>query len=243
MINKLYRTNYGGELIVNSSTYSNGKWEFDKEFVYSIMSPQQFGKSALVIGNGISRSKFDLSYIKNHKNGSIAAGALKTYGCNALYRDYTPHFLVAVGKEITQEIVESRYTEQNIVYAPTVSHVAHPHKFYRIPQDPNWHAGAIAAYMACFDGHSKVYLLGFDGIDSVSHSYNLYEGTNGYAALPYGYSEEFWVQAMTEVFSTYSEVEFVRVAPNRDYRIPEAWKYVKNFRQIDFNEFATETDL
>ena len=42
---------------------------------------------------------------------------------------------------------------------------------------------------------------------------------------------------------TYTEVEFIRVMPNANWYCPDAWKYLPNFRQIDFREFVTEIDL
>ena len=47
---------------------------------------------AFVLGNGASRKDVDLSALKNHG---------KVYGCNALYRDFTPDVLVATEIPIT----------------------------------------------------------------------------------------------------------------------------------------------
>ena len=114
-------------------------------------------------------------------------------------------------------------------------------RYYNVPQDPQWNAGAVATYLAAFDEHRKVFLLGFDGIDDPTASYNIYEGTNGYPSAPY--SEEFWVQSMAEVFNTYPNTEFVRVMPEATARVPELWKYSSNFRQINYNQFVIEADL
>ena len=43
-----------------------------------------------LIGNGESRKGFDLTKLKNH---------IKIYGCNGLYRDFTPDGLVSVDPE------------------------------------------------------------------------------------------------------------------------------------------------
>ena len=44
---------------------------------------------AFIIGNGTSRLEFDLMSIKD-------AGTM--FGCNALYRDYEPDFLICVDR-------------------------------------------------------------------------------------------------------------------------------------------------
>ena len=44
-------------------------------------------KTAFIIGNGASRAKFDLTTLSPHGT---------TYGCNALYRDFYPDWLVSI---------------------------------------------------------------------------------------------------------------------------------------------------
>ena len=59
------------------------------------------------IGNGESRQSFDLQKLR-----SIG----KIYGCNALYRDFTPDVLVAVDHGISHEIYQSGYSKENEVW-------------------------------------------------------------------------------------------------------------------------------
>lgn len=243
-IQKLYRSTYAGEEVVSDMTYENGSWVYQRETVPNAVFNNQISNKAIVIGNGVSRKDFNLNLIKNHKGGLLAGGALQSYGCNALYREFSPHFLVVNGDEIIEEVASSGYTNDHIVYSHASVLLKYPSKFYLTPQDPSWNAGAVAAYIACFDGHKQVYLLGFDGIDDTSSGNNIYEGTNGYSTPPtYGYSEDFWVQAMLQVFTTYNNVDFVMVAPTPNFRIPELLKYVPNLRQLDFRGFALEVDL
>ena len=56
------------------------------------------------IGNGESRKSFDLRILKPHG---------RTYGCNALYRDFTPDVLTAVDHGIMHEIYQSGYCDKN----------------------------------------------------------------------------------------------------------------------------------
>ena len=56
------------------------------------------------IGNGESRQSFDLRILKPHG---------RTYGCNALYRDFTPDVLTAVDHGIMHEIYQSGYCDKN----------------------------------------------------------------------------------------------------------------------------------
>ena len=48
---------------------------------------------------------------------------------------------------------------------------------------------------------------------------------------------------MLNVMKTYSDVDFVRVSPTREYYMPDSWKYQLNLRQITFKDFVYEVDL
>jgi len=60
--------------------------------------------SVFCIGNGESRKGFDLNKLKPYG---------KIYGCNALYRDFTPDVLVAVDGGMIHEIYDSGYALKN----------------------------------------------------------------------------------------------------------------------------------
>jgi hypothetical protein len=246
-IKKLYRTDYLGEDVVKDLVWENGEWKTTAEYVPNNVINNQISNRAVILGNGPSRvqqTQDILPIIKNHKGGLLASGRLQTYGCNALYRDFTPDFLVANGTEIAKEIAESGYCADNIVYSGQDSVLAWPGKFYLVPQNPHWDAGSMAAYLACFDGHKTVYLLGFDCHSGEHDShYNVYAGTNGYPDYDAPNSEAFYTKSLLLVMNTYSDVEFVRVVPTKYHYTPEQWKYQLNLRQISFNDFVLEADL
>jgi len=242
-LNKFYRRYYQGENIVVERNYSSGIWQDTTEMVPNAVINSQISEQAVVIGNGPSRLDFDLNLIKNHKGGLLASKALQSYGCNALYRDFTPNFLVAVGNEIIKEIANSNYTTDNIVYTDALHLLEYPNKFYLIPHNPYTDAGTAAAYIAAFDGHKKVFLLGFDGQDNSNYNYNVYAGTNAYQPLTAQVSDNKWVADRTILFNTYTETEFIRVTIKNTEPIPEPWKYCSNFRAINLNQFALEADL
>ena len=246
-IKQLYRTDYNGETIVKDLIYSGQGWSKNVEHVPNNVINDQISNKAVILGNGPSRLELNsglFTYLDNHKGGLLAAGRLQTYGCNALIRDYTPDFLIANGTDIIKEMSDNNYATRTITYADSDAVLDYPGKFYLIPQNPSWDAGAIAAYLACFDGHKTVYLLGFDTHSGeADHNYNVYAGTNGYATRNSPNQESFFSQTLLEVMTTYSDVDFVRVMPTETYYMPESWKYQLNLRQIDFRAFTLEVDL
>jgi len=242
-VKRLYRKDYQGEDVITDLVRTNNEWNKTQEYIPNQIANLQVSNRALIIGNGPTRLGMDLNVIKNHKAGIRGRSRLQTYGCNALYRDFTPDFLVATGAEIVNEIADSDYYIDHVVYANAWAIASYTQKFYLIPQDPAWDAGSMAAYLACFDGHTKIFLLGFDGNDPGGLDWNVYNGTSGYLSTASTVSEEFWALSMSKIFSTYPDVDFVRVMPTSSYRMPERWKYSTNLRQIDFRQFVIEADL
>jgi len=245
-IKKWYRATYSGEHVVTDLVHTNAKWNVAKEWIPNAVVNNQISNKACVIGNGISRKGFNLNAVMNHFGGLLGREKLQTYGCNALYREHKPDFLVVSGddREIIAEVANSGYADNNIVYASAPHIQSHPGKFYLIPQDPAWNSGSVAAYLAAFDGHKTIYLLGFDGQDTVGSNYNMYAGTPGYQGSTNAKADPaFFDITMKMIFDTYKNVDFVRVMPQSSYSMPEQWKFCTNLRQISFREFILEADL
>ena len=233
-VKRLFRNNYNGEDIYSMATYGAGIWTHEKEYVPRIVNNQRFNKKAVIIGNGSSRKKFDLTVLMDKK--------IQTYGCNALYRDFTPDFLIAVGTNIAKEIRISGYPLNHVVYSTPDNILKYPESFHLIPQNPTWNAGALAAYLACFDGHSTVYLLGHDGLDTPGHFDNVYINTNGYTDYSTT-TDNFWALAMSHVFKTYNLVDFVLVNDTGRGYMPAEWYGHTNLRRISFRSMILECDL
>ena len=247
-IQRLYRKDYTGETVVKQLVWENSQWNSTTEFAPNNVVNNQISNRAVVIGNGPSRLELYpqgdlLGLLACHRGGLFATGAVQTYGCNALYRDFTPDFLVS-SNDMIQEIAESGYCNDNIVYGSSDAVLTYPGKFYLTPQNPPWDAGAIAAYLACFDGHKQIYIIGHDCHSGEQfHNYNVYAGTSNYPAFESPNTESFFIKTLSEVMKTYSDVEFIRVMPDVNWYTPEEWKYLLNFRQIHFNDFVQEIDL
>jgi len=243
-LKQIYRSNYAGENIITNLTLSGGEWNPETEFVPNQVFNTYTTGQALAIGNGESRLTLDLSYIVNHKGGLYGSNRLQTYGCNALYRDMTPDFLIATGDAIIEEIANSGFCDSNIVYANADSVLKYPGKFYLVPQNIQYDSGALAVYLACFDGHKKVFLMGFDnyyGEGDIMN--NVYKDTDGYRSSSEFDNGVFFRLSLAEVMKTYSDVEFVRIMPTVDHDVPGHWDPLPNFRQISYNDFVLEADI
>lgn len=243
-LSRKYRKGYTGEDIIVERKHEGRVWHDTTETVPNAITNNQISDRAVIIGNGTSRLDFDLQNLKK-ASGLLGAYTVQTYGCNALYRDFTPDFLVATGNNgIIDEIANSSYTNHNIVYTNNLHLLEHPSKFYLIPYDPYADAGTTAAYIAAFDGHKKIYLLGFDGYDTEGHNNNVYADSNGYdAKWEFEVEGDKIINNRIQLFNVYSDVDFVWVTPHGRNTMPEALKWVRNHRQISFRDFVLECDL
>ena len=241
-IEKTYRKFYKGEDIIVERKQEGQTWHQTVEYVENAVTNNQISNRAVVIGNSPSRLEFNLQHLKT-PSGLLGANTVQTYGCNALYRDFTPDFLVAQGRGIIEELSKSEFIKNNIVYTGPIHLLEYPNKFYLIPHNPYADSGTTAAHIAAFDGHKKIYLIGFDEQDAPGINFNVYAGTNGYGAIESDVGSHSWVQNRKQLFDLYDDVDFVWVTLSGRSTMPEIHKYCTNLRQISYRAFVLETDL
>lgn len=241
---RIYRRDYEGEFVVHTTAIEHKQIKQTREWIPNTITAKGTGH-ALVLGNGVSRLEYKVNFelFKSHRAGRYADKKLTVYGCNALYRDAEPHFLIVNGPYLAKEIVNSGYADNHVVVTNAKNILNYPGKFHLIPFNPSFSAGATALYLAAFDGNQKIYFIGFDGHESVDWNNNVYAGTNGYAARTAHVESTVWEKQCVEIFRSYAPAEFIRVMPSASYRIPECWKSVQNFRQISWNDFVREADI
>ena len=187
-------------------------------------------KRAFIIGNGPSREGFDLNILKGH--GTI-------YGCNALYRDFDPDYLVAIDDDIIKEIKKSKFPKNKFIVPPLEEQFEdpeyNPYRRYRS------NAGVNAMLEAIKSRHSVLYCFGFDFMirnPDVSLG-NLYDGTNAYGPETRTRYEDNInrIKYMTFLANKYSRVDFKFVVPkygNKDqYHILNA----KNVSGMFYDKF------
>lgn len=240
---KRYRKDYRGEDIVTQRTYQNNLWTAITEYVPNNVTNNQISNCAVVIGNGLSRLQFDVGHMLNVKSGLLGADTLQSYACNLFYKDYSPDFLICSEQVIAENLVASGYSAKHIVYSHADTLLLFPKQFYLIPYDPYTDAGTTAMYIACFDGHKKIYMLGFDGQSDENLNQNVYAGYPGYASTNTKVSDAKWIIDRAHLFDVYDDVDFVWVTAQGRLPIPDVWKSKTNLRQINFRSFVLEANL
>ena len=182
---------------------------------------------AFVCGNGVSRQAVDLNQLR-------PLG--KIYGCNAMYRDFEPDYLVATDKPIAETIQNSGYSQTHKFYTRKPIHKSGalpvPKKYYGNSSGP------IATALAALDGHQIVYLLGFDMGPTVNSKFNnVYAGTDFYkshdAAPTYTGN---WVRQLCTIAQDFPQTTFVRVCGTTTSDIKEL-KVFDNLLHIPMQMF------
>jgi hypothetical protein len=183
--------------------------------------------TAFVLGNGVSRQHIDPNIL--HTHGPV-------YGCNALYREFTPDVLVATDRPIATAIQESGYAQNNVFYTrrPIESLGARsvPKVYF------GYSSGPVATSLAAQAGCDEIYLLGFDlGPDSGGRFNNVYAGTEFYKRI--GADPTFvgnWVKQLCQIFDDFSYYSFVRVTGGETADIEE-FKHRRNYKTIPVADF------
>lgn len=184
--------------------------------------------TAFVLGNGVSRTHIDVNTL--FEFGTV-------YGCNALYRTHIPNVLVSTDRPISTVIQESGYSARHKFYTrrPIEGLGAH-----RVPQQYfGFSSGPIATGIAAIDGHSVIYLLGFDmGPTDNGRFNNVYAGTEFYKAIdaPPTFVGN-WVKQIITITKDFPNTQFIRVCGNTTSIIPEL-QQLNNMKSITIADFT-----
>ena len=191
---------------------------------------------SFVLGNGTSRKSIDLNNLK--PNGKI-------YACNAVYRTFTPDYLVAVDVKMVLEINKAGYQHKNAVWT-------NPNKSYQRIQNLNyfnpskgWSSGPTALWLAAQHGYETIYILGFDyrGLNDGKTLNNMYADTSNYkkstdSATFFGN----WMRQTKAVIKEHNEIQFVRVIQPDNYD-PEELNTFDNYSTIFVEDFIKMFNL
>lgn len=191
---------------------------------------------AFVVGNGKSREPINLKEIKPFG---------KVYACNAVYRSFRPHYLIAVDVKMILEITQHRWQLDNEVWT-------NPNRtFNSIPNlklfnpSKGWSSGPTALWMAShMHGYDEIYILGFDyrGAKDKNGEYkrvnNMFADTQNYKKShdPATYFGNWERQTLTTIKS-HPETRYIRVVEEGETFLPNSLKDLPNLSQQTVSEF------
>ena len=177
--------------------------------------------TACVIGNGPSRLQFDLETIGRQ---------MTTYGCNALYRDYIPNYLISMDFNMVDEILKKDIHRRCNFYTQHVNNIdklaedGEPINFFWGFRETN-DSGNSALRLALQHDNAIVYMIGFDYGNGGSDLPNVYSGTpnycNGHMYPAASMKTSEWRQRLHRILKDHTDKKVIRVnGNNKSFDIP-----------------------
>jgi hypothetical protein len=215
------RQNYTGEFVILEKKIADGTTEEKRQWIDNPIENHHISGRAAVIGSRVDQSRFQYQRLQRHKGGLLATKRLQTYGTGDLWTDMTFDFYVTTDKTILSELANKEYDLRSTVYTSARLCIENPSRFYPVPYLPVMDSLALSVYLAAFDGHQEIFLIGYNN------------------DTPYGKLS--WIYDVFRVIHAYPTTKFTVVG--RKSNVPELWRNCKNVNCIDFREFVLYCDV
>jgi len=185
--------------------------------------------AAFVIGNGTSRHSL-------RPESLLDKGVV--YGCNAQYREYNPHYLIAVDVKMVNEIIDSGWHKTHQVWTNPNKGIRTKHNINFFSPHKGWSSGPTALWFAASQGHQSIYIFGFDYQGLNGKFNNIYADTFNYkkstdAATYFGN----WLSQTEKVIKEFRHTKFFRVADPGAFIPDKLGPSLTNLSHITFDEF------
>lgn len=222
---------YDGEFI----NWSIGS-EISREFIKKSINYFRSNSSAIVFGNGISRSNDYINRIVDSNKKKIINYYNVLYACNLGYIDFNPDFLVVTNKLIASKIPKELHPIS--FTRPEIYRINR--EMNLIPVNHNMDAGSTAAMIACYHGATKVFLYGFDGCPQ-NITNHIYAGQQFYPQNNEIMNDIKWQEDLGRVIAAYPNTTFYRVNASP----PNARQLLRysNYKIIDLRNFVSLADI
>jgi hypothetical protein len=217
-----YRSDYDGEFVVTGVRIKNGKREQTREWVDNPLDIESLSGRAVCVSNGPSSDEFNLKMLAG-RHGLLDSLALHNYTTGNLYEKFTPNFHITFNTDYLQDLVNKQLTEDIMVYTSGTQCLKTPGEFFIVPYGVKSTEEAVAAYLAAFDGHKEVYLVGYD-----EHDVD-------------GNRRTKMIETMCLVFKAYAGVKFYSAV--RFGKMPEEWEPYTNLNMMTVDEFRSKCDV
>ena len=216
-----YRSDYAGEFVVVETRWSGGKKTQNREFVANPIENHHISGRAACIGSAFDADRFDHVRLQQHRGGLLGSKKLQTYGTGDIATTMRLDFAVETRAAQLANLKESGYTEKNIVYTTARQCIAMPGEFYLIPLSPKLLDIATLPYLAAFDGHQEIFLLGYNRETAVENAA--------------------WNQQVRNVVDAYPGVKFYFVGePSNMY---DSWLEPANTQAMTYRDFIGYCDV
>lgn len=221
-----YRRDYPGEFVILNTTWEGGKRTEQREWIANPIENQHISGRAVCIGSRDSLQDsfpwgIDYTILQRHRGGLLGTLKVQTYGVGKIAEDMRLDFAVDIDSEQLKRLIESKYYENNVVYTTARNCIANPGDFYLIPQTPRLLMPALPIYLAAFDGHQEIFLIGYSKEMEFDHPR--------------------WFDDVCEVFKAYADSKFWLVGEPSN--MPDLWLDCANVKAMPYRDFIGYADV
>ena len=215
-----YRQDYVGEYVLLETRLSQGQLYQKREWIPNLIENHHISGRAAVIGSRIDLEIFDWKRLRTHRGGPLGQKRLQTYGTGDLWRDMPFDFFVTADRREISSISEQFYDQTTTVYSSPKICMENPGRFYLVPYAPTLDNFSLNLYLAAFDNHQEIFLIGYNKETSQGDS---------------------WINGVNSVIGAYPSTKFylVGVASN----MPDSWRFHANVRSMTYREFISYCDI
>jgi len=195
----------------------------------SLPSNPNDSQTFFVLGNGLSRIPVDLNSLKQY--GLV-------FGCNALYREYDPDYLVAVDVKMVLELNKHKYQYKNSqVWTNPNKAYSNMSKFNFFQPSKGWSSGPTALWLASSYAPLQVFILGFDFKGTGDNFNNIYADTENYKKSHDGATfHGNWLKQTVAVITENPRINYVRVIAQDNF-CPEELNILNNYSTMKITDF------
>jgi len=130
-------------------------------------------------------------------------------------------FAVETRRDNLAQLVESGYAKDNIEYTDARNCIANPGEFYLIPHRPKFLDLVMLMYLAAFDGHQEIFMLGYHRDTEAGHPG--------------------WINQVCDVMRSYPGTQFTFAGVPSN--VPDVWLDLPNARAINYPDFIGYCDI
>jgi hypothetical protein len=216
-----FRQDYAGEFVVLESRWAGGKKTEKREWIPNPIENQHISGRAACIGSTFDQGTFDYTRLQRHRGGLLGSKKLQTYGVGEISQQMRLDFAVETKLSNLNNILATKYQESNTVYTTPRNCIAHPGEFYLIPQNPKLLDISQILYLAAFDGHQEIFMLGYNREVPVEHPE--------------------WANQCRTVMDAYPGVVFYIVGERTN--MFDVWLEANNSKTLTYREFISYCDV
>ena len=217
-----YRRDYPGEYVVSNTTWKDGIKSQNREWIDNPIKVIQSSERATCIAKHPSLKETFYRRVAENRGDLLSHKKMQTYGIDDVWEVMHPNFLVTQKTDILRAMAETDYPEDVIVYTSAANCLEFPEQFFLFPYHFSATPYAQAAWLACFDEHKEIFLLGYEEVDM--------EGTR----------QQKMIDSVGNVFDTYPDVKFVHVT---NANTPSEWRRRVNVKTMDLETYISYCDV